>query len=76
MPHFSDVRLFIVINVGKAGFYVCQHPLPVVVYRPYNQAVLITVTEYILVFKKTYKIIAIAKYAAVLEYKAECLLYF
>ena len=76
MAHLSDVGLIVSVNVGKAGLYVCQHPLPFVVDRPYNEAVLITVTEYILVLKKTYKIFAIAEYAAVLEYKAKCLLDF
>ena len=75
MPHFSDVGLFVSVDVGKAGLYVCQHPLPFVVDRPYNETVIIIVAEYILVLKKAYKIFAVAKYAAVLEYKAKCLLY-
>ena len=76
MPHFSDVGLIIGINVGKAGLYVCQHPLPFVVDRPYNKAVFITVAEYILMFEKAYKIFPISKNAAFFEYKAECLFYF
>lgn len=75
MPHLSDVGPLVSVNAGKAGLYVCQHPLPFVVDRPYNKKVLITVAEYILVLKKAYKIFAVAKYAAVLEYKAKCLLY-
>ena len=76
MPNLSDVGLFVSVNVGKAGLYVCQHPLPFIVDRPYHKNVLITVAEYILVLKKTYKIFAIAKYAAFFEYKTECLLDF
>jgi len=76
MPHFSDIGLVISVNVVKAGLYVCQHPLPMVVDRPYNKTVLITVAEHIIVVKEAYKIIAIAKYAPFFEYKAKCLLYF
>ena len=74
MPHLSDVGPLVSVNAGKAGLYVCQHPLPFVVDRPYNKKVLITVAEYIVVLKEPYKIFAVAKYAAFFEYKTECLL--
>jgi len=76
MPHFPDVGHVVSVDVGKAGLYVCQHPLPMVVNRPYNQAILIAVAEHIIVVKKTYKIFAVSKNAAVLEYKTKCLFCF
>ena len=75
MPHFSNVGLLVRVNAGETRFYVFQHPLPMVVDRPYDQTVFIAIAEYILVFKESDKVIAVAKQTTILKYKTECLLY-
>ena len=69
-------RVAIFCFLLNAGLYIFQHPRPFVVDRPYNEAVLITVAEYIVMLQKPYKIFAVAKYASFFEYKAKCLLSF
>jgi hypothetical protein len=68
MTHFSDIWLCFAVNVSKAGFYVSQHPLSVVIDRPHNQAAFITVSKYIIMIDETNKIIAVTKQVPFREY--------